>query len=191
MDIKKIIPIVLLFAVLAIAGFYYFGKTSKVNDQLSQNKLVTDDFEVILPQGWIKSDPAAGVSAMAVNADEQLNNPAAQQINFKSYFAVSRDTIEDGGPNEYMKVIENSLQQIIPGISFREERDMEINGRDARVVETEMTQKGVDFKALVVSIKGDGNDIWTISFSTTKNKWEEYKESFFNVANSFKLKIKE
>ena len=166
-------------------------KADKTDNQLSQNKLVTDDFEMVLPQGWIKSDPAAGVSAMAVNADEQLDDPAAEQINFKSYFAVSRDIIEDGGPSEYMKVIENSLREIIPGISFSEERDMEISGRNARAVKAEMNQKGVDFNALMVSIKGDGNDVWTISFSTTKNKWEEYKESFFNVANSFKLKIKE
>ena len=191
MNIKIIIPIVLLFAVLSVAGLCYFGKADKADNQLSQNKLVTDDFELILPHGWTKSDPAAGVSAMAVNADEKLDDPAARQINFKSYFAVSRDTLQDGGPIEYMKVIEDSLRQIIPGISFSEERDMEISGRNARAVKAEMNQKGVDFNALMVSIKGEGNDVWTISFSTTKNKWEEYKESFFSVANSFKLKIKE
>ncbi|KKQ96030.1 MAG: hypothetical protein UT22_C0044G0011 [Parcubacteria group bacterium GW2011_GWC2_39_11] len=106
--IAIIVSIIVIVAIAAVIGFYFIQKNkapasliennmplrqSGANDQISseqsQNKLITDDFEINLPEGWRKTAPAMGSSAMAVNADEQLNDPAAQKINFRSYFAVS------------------------------------------------------------------------------------------------------
>lgn len=191
MNKKIIISIFLAAIVIIAAGVYYLKQNGgqAASQQQTTHKLVTDDFDMVIPQGWTQSTPAQGVSVMVVNSQEKIDDPAAKEINFKSYFAVSRDVSEEGLVG-YLETIKNSLGQIIPGIVFEGERDGSINGRDAKVIEAKMTQKGVDFKALVVLVKGDGNDVWIISFSTVKDKWEEYKETFNKVADSFKLKIK-
>lgn len=186
MNKKLFVLIFLAVAVFFAAGFYYLNNSG--NQQISP-KLVTDDFDMNIPEGWTQSSPAQGVSAMVVNSGEKIDNAAAKEISFKSYFAVSRDVSEEGLPG-YLETIKNSLAQVIPGIVFEGERDGKINGRDAKIIEAKMTQKGVDFRALVVLVKGDGEDVWTISFSTIEEKWEEYKGIFNSVAESFKLKIK-
>jgi len=115
--------IILGIALVVLVGFYFVkqnkslinlpqnamqsnqastGNQEKANDGIGvnnqiQNKLVTDDFEVTLPAGWEKTAPAIGASAMAVNRNEKLDDPAAQKINFKSYLAVSYDTLQGKG----------------------------------------------------------------------------------------------
>ena len=201
--------IVVVIAVAAIIGFY-FSKQNKqstgpaenaalpnqtkannpINSEQLQNKLVTDDFEINLPAGWQKTTPPIGTSAMAVKANEQLNDPVAQKINFRSYFAVSYDTTQGKSLSEYMQTVKNQLQQTIPGVVFTQEHDTTINGKAARAFEADLNQQGVNFKILMVAIKGSGNDVWVISFNTLQSIWAEYQETFSNIANSFKLKLK-
>ncbi len=161
---------------------------NQTGDGQLQNKLVTDDFEINLPEGWIQITPTLGASAMAVNNNEQSSDPAVQKINFKSYLAVSYDTLQGRSLSEYMQAVKIGLQELVPGVSFAEEHDATINGRFARAIEADMTQQGVDFKVLMAAVKGEGDDVWTISFNTTKSNWDGYKEAFSNVANSFSLK---
>ena len=153
-----------------------------------QNKLVTNDFEVGLPTGWRQTAPAMGASAMAINANKHIDDPAAQKINFKSYFAVSYDTFQGKNMSEYAQTVKSGLQQAISNSIFTKEQDMTINGRSARAMEVELTQQGVNFKILMVIVKGQGDDVWVMSFNTTKSSWEGYKETFYELANSFSLK---
>lgn len=198
--------IVLVVAVLSVS-FYYLrqGKSpagniiqgipettgdgnNQTNEEQVQNKLVTDDFEINIPEGWIQTAPAMGASAMAINNNEQSSDPAVQKINFKSYLAVSYDTLQGKSLSEYMQTVKIGLQELVSEVSFAEEHDAVINDRPARAIEADMTQQGVDFKVLMVAIKGEGDDVWTISFNTAKNDWNKYKEIFSSVANSFSLK---
>ncbi|MDD4995055.1 MAG: hypothetical protein PHW53_01120 [Patescibacteria group bacterium] len=207
---NKIVILILIIIVITIAiiiGFYFVQKNkssinsientvpssqSEVNNQANpeqqQNKLVTDDFEINLPTGWRQTAPAIGASAMAVNADEQLNDPAAQKINFRSYFAVSYDTLQGKNLNEYLQNVESQLRQTISNAVFAQEHDTTINGKAARAVEVNLTQQGVDFKILMVAIKGVGDDVWVISFNTLQGSWAEYQETFSDIASSFNLK---
>ncbi|PIR70235.1 MAG: hypothetical protein COU46_02585 [Candidatus Niyogibacteria bacterium CG10_big_fil_rev_8_21_14_0_10_42_19] len=154
----------------------------------SQSKLVTNDFEVVLPAGWQQTAPAIGASAMAVKINEQINDPAAQKINFKSYFAVSYDTLQGKSMSEYVQTVKSGLQQAISNAVFTKEQDMTINGRSAHAIEMELAQQGVNFKILMVIVKGQGDDVWVMSFNTTKSSWEEYKETFYSIVNGFSLK---
>lgn len=162
------------------------------NDQAttgrSQSKLETDDFEINLPAGWRQTAPAIGASAMAVNADENIDDPAAERINFKSYFAVSYDMLQGKSISEYLRTVKNGLQQAISSVVFTKDQDMTINSRPAHAIEAELTQQGVDFRILMVVVKGQGDDFWVISFNTTKGGWDVYKETFYGIANSFSLK---
>ena len=163
---------------------------NQTNSEQSQNKLVTDDFEINLPGGWRETAPAMGASAMAVNADEQLTDPAAQKINFRSYFAVSYDTLQGKSLSEYMQGVKNYLQQITSGIVFAQEHDMIINDQPARAFEASFIQQGVNFKILMVAVKGAGDDVWVISFNTLQDTWTEYQKIFSDIAGSFRLKLK-
>jgi len=210
---NKIAIIVLIIAIVVIVGgisFYFIQKnktpnnsvdntassTSKVgtNNQIDseqpQNKLVTDDFEISLPEGWRKATPAMGALVIAIKANEQLADPVAQKINFRSYFAVSHDALQGKGLSEYLQSIKNQLQQTISDTVFSQERDVTINNKSAKAFEASFTQQEVNFKILMVGVKGMNDDIWIISFNTLQSTWNEYQETFSDIANSFNLKLK-
>lgn len=164
------------------------GENNQANTGQLQNKLITDDFSIDLPAGWEQTAPAMGVSAMAVNKNEKLDDPAAQKINFKSYFAVIYDTFQGKSMSEYLQTVKNGLSQTISSVVFTKEQDMTINGSSAHAIEAELTQQGVNFKILIVVVAGQAEDVWVISFNTTKSSWDGYKETFYSVADSFSLK---
>jgi len=151
--------------------------------------LVTDDFSMELPIGWSKvANAVAGVTAMAANVNENVSDAAAQSINFKSYLAVSLDSLLGKTMREYMQSIKGELQKSILGIVFSNENDLMINGQSAHAVEAEMSKQGINLKVLIVTIQGDGDDVWVISYNTLKSSWEAYKEEFSNSIKSFILK---
>ncbi|MFH1000934.1 MAG: hypothetical protein V1783_08855, partial [Bacteroidota bacterium] len=61
-------------------------------------------------------------------------------------------------------------------------------GKAAYTVEADMFQKEVNFKALMVMVKGEGDDVWVLSFNTTKSAWAGYEQPLRDVVNSFSLK---
>lgn len=207
---KVLILGLIILVIVSAAALFYFSKKGDLVSNLPENvvqengngakednqtdggqlpnKLVTDDFEINIPEGWIQITPTLGASAMAVNNSEQSSDPAVQKINFRSYLAVSYDTLQGRSLSEYMQAVKVGLQELVPEVSFAEERDAAINGRPARAVEADMAQQGVNFKVLMVAVRGEGDDVWTISFNTTKSNWDGYKEAFSSVADSFSLK---
>jgi hypothetical protein len=158
------------------------------SEEGSDQVLATDDFLVDLPDGWRKTEATMGVSAMVINFEEEIEDPAAQKINFKSYFAVTYDTLGEKSLNDYLQTAKNELEKVASNVVFTEDQDITINGRSAHAIEVELTQQGVDFKVLLVLVKGEGDDVWVLSFNTTKSNWDEYKELFYSVADSFNLK---
>ncbi|MBU1017688.1 hypothetical protein KKA33_01525 [Patescibacteria group bacterium] len=164
------------------------GLNNQTNNEQLQNKLVTDDFEITFPVGWRKTEPVMGVSVMAVNTNEQLSDPAAQRINFKSYAAVSYDTLQGKSLGEYLQSVKSQLSQTISNVVFTNEQDIIINNRSARAIEAELTQQGVNYKILMIVVAGQGDDVWVMSFNTIKSSWDGYKEIFSNIAKSFSLK---
>lgn len=153
-----------------------------------QSRIITDDFSLDIPAGWEETAPAMGASVMAVYANEEVEDPAARKINFKSYLAVSYDTLQGKDIAGYLQTVRNSLLQAIPSVLFTAERDMTVNGNAAHAIEAELTQQGADFKILIILISGEGEDIWVISFNTTKNGWDDYRKTFYDTANSFIVK---
>lgn len=207
---KTIISIVIVAIVATVAIIFYSGKQNKqpivstengvspnqveTNNQIkkdqSQGKLITDDFEINLPAGWQKVAPPVGVSVMAVKIDEKIDDLAVQKINFRSYFAVSYDSTQEKSLSEYVQTIKGQLQQTIPDILFTQEQDTAINGKMAKAFEANFSQKGVNFKILMVVVEGLNNDVWVISFNTLQSVWAEYQKTFSDIVGSFKLKIK-
>ena len=209
MRFKNLVLILIVLILITVgAGVFYFykqGKSSKFglggkqgqnnnsatnrkDGEILQNKIITDDFSIDLPQGWSKNQQALGASAMAVNVNEEIIDPAIKKINFKTYYAVSYDQKKGKNLVEYMQKVKDDLKQAALDVVFADEKEMTINGNAGRALEAELNKQGVDFKVLIVIISGKGDDVWAISFSTAKSNWEKYQETFSNIANSFALK---
>jgi len=80
------------------------------------------------------------------------------------------------------------VKQFAPGINFSSEEDLKINDRDVYKLEADLTQQGASFKVLIFLIKGQGNDIWNMSFNSGLDNWEKNKEIFNKIAESFTAK---
>jgi len=77
---NKIVVIVLIVVIVVatiLIGYRFLPKNNQAGgnnqptDGQSQNKLVTDDFEINLPAGWQQTAPPMGASAMAVDNNEE------------------------------------------------------------------------------------------------------------------------
>ena len=203
MSNKKIIYIAIaLIAIFGIVAGIYLTKEDKLpngglnneiieennftnngtDQKTEENLLVKDDFSINVPEGWQETAAPQGISAMVVNINEEVTDPAAKRINFKSYFSISYDSSQGRSREEYLEYTKNILEQSIPEIVFTHQ--------EAQAIEAEITQQGVDFKVLIVMVNGVGEeDIWAISFNTTKDKWNEYKDLFYETAGSFLAKL--
>ena len=194
--------VVALVIILGVSVGVYFMRENKSPDNSAEketmassngeqeNVLATDDFSINLPQGWEARPAPMGASAMAVNVDENVTDPGAKKINFRSYFAVSYDTLQGRSQENYIQYIKDALKQSSPSASFFQEKQITVDGRDAYAMELEITQQGVNFKVLMIMVWAEGEDIWIISFNTTKDKWQEYANLFSQTVSTFSLKSK-
>jgi hypothetical protein len=164
------------------------GKLIEGKKDKPQSQIITDDFSIDLPEGWMQTQPAEGISAIAVNGDENISDPAVQKIGFKAYFAVATEALKGKSTGEYLLNFKEYLSANIPGIVFTKEEDLVIGGRPAHFLEMEFVQEGISFKVLSISLLGDNDDIWVVSFNSTAGNWDGYKDMFYDVANSFVLK---
>jgi hypothetical protein len=175
---------------LGVSKYLLFenGKLIERKKDKPQSQIITDDFSIDLPEGWTQSQPAAGISAIAVNNNENINDPAVQKTGFKAYFAVATEALNGKGTSEYLLNFKEYLLTNIPGIVFTKEYDTAISGRTAHVMEMKFVQEGISFKVLSISLPGDNDDIWVVSFNSTAGNWDGYRDMFYEVANSFVLK---
>lgn len=206
---KTLIYVIIAIVILGAAAGIYFTRENKTpaNESMGENGpspitesgvkeesnkeeniLVKDDFSIKKPDGWEEASAPVGVSAIIVNTNEQITDPAAKKINFRSYFSVSYDTLQGKTEPEYFNYIKNSLTQSLPEIKFTQEKQITINNDKAQALEADLTQQGVDFKILMVITKGQENDVWIIAFNTLKSKWDGYKDLFYQTAATFRLK---
>jgi|GEM_PF-1281306 len=191
MNIKNVILILVVVVIIAGIAFginYLKRKELMFGGLVAQSELATDDFSVNLPKGWQRAEAGIGISAMAVNIEENVTDPAAQKINFKTYLAVVYDTLQNRTLGDYLQSAKNGLRQAVPSVVFAKEEELSVNGRPTFTLEAELTQQGVNFYVLMAMIKGEGDDVWVMSFNTVKDSWQEYKKEFYNTINSFTLK---
>jgi hypothetical protein len=165
------------------------GDGSQENPPVSQmvNNIVTDDFQITPPPGWEGRPAPEGLLAIAIKPNEAITDPAAVKIGFKSYLAVTRDNLQGKTKEDYVNFIGEELKKASLSVSLDTTWSTKVDGRDATVLDVSMNQQNVDFKASIFLV-WDGEDVWAISFNTTEDKWNEYKDSFFTSGSSFKLK---
>jgi hypothetical protein len=185
-----ILIIVLVLAGAALAIYYFRGDKTYPEEQKENQEafIVKDDFSILLPEGWIETASPQGVSAMAINAEEEITDPEVEKINFRTYYSVTYDTLQGRTMESYAEYVKDSLGQVLVNVDFIKEEAVELDGRDTYTIEMEIQQQGIDFKVSMFLIKGEGDDLWLVSFNTVQNNWDQYQDLFREIAASFETK---
>lgn len=161
--------------------------TPQINNN-ETNKFVNDDFEISIPDKWAKTDSQIpGITLMVVNAGETNDDENVQKINFRSYYAITYTTTEKS-LNDYLPEYESEMKNAVQGITIENVNDGVVNGYSAKFLELNIKQQNIDFKTFVALIKGEGNDVWILTFNTTAKLWNTYETLIPEILNSFKLK---
>lgn len=169
------------------------GDIPEVPKEAPKGTLLTkEDFEITLQPGWREAqNPPEGVLTMAIDSEEDLSS-AASSSDYRTNLTVKSDDLTKYSTvntlETYTESIKTTLVQLIEDIKFTYEKRDTVNGNDALFVECESTQNKVDFKTLLVFVQGDNNFIYALSFNAFQNSWASYRDAFYRMAESFKLR---
>ncbi len=198
-----ILSVALTIIILAvIGGLYFTGKLSFNSESPSENvetpsgnnqeptaNLIDEpEFSMKISEGWTRVTPPQNVAAMVVNIGEEITDPEAQKIGFKTYYTASHDVLAGRTSDEYLEAAKGDLDKALPGITYTKEEDSSFDGQDASIVEAEVTQMGVNFKVLLVFIWHENENVWVLSFDTSKSNWDGYRDLFYSTAQTFHVK---
>jgi len=180
--------IILILVSIGLAFYFLQDKEVNVVDETNQKNILTKDyFSIQIPDGWQETRGRPGISAMISNLDEENKDQAVRDMDFKSYFAVAYENAMDKTMEEFVEYTKNEIFQSGTEIKIISEENIIINSREAYLIESELRQQDADFKAFIVIVKGDGNDMWFITFNTALNDWRRYESLFDEVIQGFTI----
>jgi len=205
---KNVLIILIILVIVIVAGYFIFtpNKSQDLPEQDDQavsepdrqkikeqgepeDKTVLEQgFSIKVPKGWVEQTPPMGVSLMAIDMLSVVNDERARQINFHPYYTVMLDSLAEIEEKDYFEKVKQELTKVMPEVVFVNENDLEINANKAYAMEVEGIQNEIEFKLLIVFIKGKANDIWVISFNTTQVDWDQNAPQFTEIANSFLIR---
>lgn len=204
MNNKTIIFIVsIIVLVLGGIGYSLWNSNPLVDNQTQEQEnqeedvevkevklvtLVKDKFEIDHPESWVKLTPPAGIQVLLNSVREEPIDSEKEKDGFKTYLAITYDTLQGKTREEFISYVKNILTDSLPFITFEKEEIITIDEREATVLEAIIIQEEYTFNSLLVIISGEGDDMWTLSFNTSEIRWEDSKDLFYKITNSFKLK---
>lgn len=160
-------------------------------EQALENKtlVVENKFVVNLPQGWqeVGSPPNLPAAAMAMNLEEEITNEKAKEIGFQTFLTVDYTDLKEYDILAYIKEVQTFLTQSIPLIDFYDVEPVSVSGYDIHFLEAKSVQQDTDFSTLLAFIENEDNMVWAISFNTLGELWPDYKETFYQIAESFRF----
>ena len=196
---NKLTFIITLLIVLAIGLWLGLNLAQKDNLEPAEENttmefgvpdsvIVMDDFTMSIPLGWEKTDAPQGSIAMVINNDEEVINARVKAMDFKTYSAVSKESLNGRIFGIYLEDYKDTLTQLYEGITFTHEEQTTINGQEAQVIEAKLTVNKVNFNVLFVLIKDNNENVWTITFNTASYNWDGYMKLFYQTAGSFRIR---
>jgi hypothetical protein len=148
-----------------------------------QNLYVGDDFSISVPTGWINQESQVSqISAMFVNQEEMMASPAAS---FQSYLAVSSQKEKGKSLNDIVEEIKQAMVETGGEAKVENESDGFVGGQFAKFMEIKMSSQEKSFSSLFVIIP-KGDNFFYITAHTTSDRWDNYKNTFYQTAKSFK-----
>lgn len=149
---------------------------------------IGDGFTLLQLPGWIQGHLSGTLVSFHNEREQQPAGSAAAAINFQSYIAVSFDTTNGRSPAEvYQRTIDDIISTI-DGVNIFDTDDETVNGLTATFTAMEFVQQDVEY-TVMVAVYDAGDRYYVVSFNTTSELWIEYKDSFYEVARSFMLKL--
>ncbi|MFH0828833.1 MAG: hypothetical protein V1907_01490 [Candidatus Kerfeldbacteria bacterium] len=148
---------------------------------------VGDDFTIIQPAGWVQGQIPGTLASFQNIKESHATDSAAAKINFKSYIAVSFDNTNGKTLDQVYQTTVDGITSSIPSVKTIAASNEIVNGLQAKFVVMELNQQDVAYTVLAAVYFGDGK-YYVVSFNTTTEKWIGYKDKFYEVARSFKLK---
>lgn len=159
-----------------------------VNTNTAADSLfVGDDFTVAQPAGWIQGQLPGALASFQPRDESHPAGSAAAKINFKSYIAVTFDNTNGRTLDRVYQAAVDGIASSIPSAATFATSDETVNGLPAKFAAMAMNQQNVAYTVLVV-VYFANEKYYVISFNTTTEKWLGYKDKFYDIARSFKLK---
>lgn len=179
--------IVLLGALISI--YFLVLKPSVIENNIETQKDIIESefFSIKLPSGWVEVTPIQGSYAMVIKDSEQIIDTVAKELGFASYYSVVGDTYIEDNIQDYLNKVKASLEQNFTGIILTDKENHKTENGEIYFIESEFNQQEIDLKSLLaIQIKNE--NVWIVSFNTLDEKWGEYEELFYEIADSFKIK---
>ncbi|MBD3282642.1 MAG: hypothetical protein GF387_03510 [Candidatus Portnoybacteria bacterium] len=191
MNKKTLITLIMILLIaFAAGGVYYFILAPKepIEETDGKKEISNDQFSVKLPEGWQEGTPPAGSLAIAINSSEEITDPKAQEINFRSYYSIIQDVLGDMTKEEYIEKVKESLMQSSGDLKIIKEETTTINNRPVYYLHLRLIQQEINFRVLL-SLIIDQSNVWIISSNTLEENWEQYRDLFYNISESFQIKV--
>ncbi|MBU1130521.1 hypothetical protein KJ840_00085 [Patescibacteria group bacterium] len=154
----------------------------------TENILANDYFALQYPLEWEQSQAPEGISAIIVNNQEEITNPEAQKINFRTYFSVIYDSLQGRGLEDFVNNYKAEITRAFPDASFVSEVVNQVNNQPAYFLEVQLDDHDLSLKVFFALIQGQEDDMWILTFNTQESNWSLYQEIFSQIVNSFELK---
>lgn len=146
------------------------------------------DFKITIPEGWLATGQVPGVLLTIVKSDDAYpQEPSVQALNFKSYITIASDKTNGKSISQLAEEAKNELIKSIPSLLIANSSEGTINNMPAKFYEFNVPQQGIDFKVLM-AIVAKADKVFVISFNTTANRWQTYKDIFYQTAESFEFR---
>lgn len=211
MNKKKIFFAIVALVILSGAALYEYGRRQQAagtaegqeesipkqgmsieldRDIKSRDMIQKKGFEILKPSGWKEFGSPSPSSVMVSINQEEIEDPEARKINFKTYYSVTPDKLKGKDIKEHSQSFKGLLEKSkkLESIRYVSEKDTEINGRKARLLELEARQRGIKFHIMIALIIGKEQTVWVVSFNTLEENWADYQQDFLNILNTFILK---
>ncbi len=186
-----IIGAVLLLIIVAAVGFLLMQNTAEEPAATqSQSKAPVNprytgtNFSIQPPLGWQEKTIQGALVAFEDDLDYYPEENPAHDINFMTYCAVTFDNDQGLSFSEIIDYIKNETISAIPTAHFTTETADTIDGYSAAYLEAGMLQQDINF-LVHITLVDIADKYYMISCNTTKEKWEDYRDIFYEFAQSF------
>ncbi len=189
---KSLIGIIVAVIIIGSGvGIYFYmqndeeASTDNTNtNAVAETKYEGDSYSFTQPDGWTQGHIQNTLVSFHNTEETFPEGSAAANINFKSYMALSFDSINERSLSEIYDLTVAGLQQTLPSITVVDVVDETINGLPAKLLTIQFVQQEVDYTVLIGMYMASQR-YYAMSFNTTTEKWSEYKDYFFKLARSF------
>lgn len=150
--------------------------------------LDTDSFVLTLPSGWKMTSQYSALPIILTDSKEEVLNEKAKEIDFQTNLSINRAEWGQNYFKDYVEAVKASLISNIPIIKITKEEEVTLNDKEAYFMEIESVQDNLGFSTFVALVVGKENTVWAFSFNTLEESWLKYKEVFYKIIESLKMK---